>query len=342
MIKFPIELLRLIHLLCSPRFGFHNMAVFNSIERQLLKLSFYNNLKVLTNQQKSKKLFENLNNLMKLVGVNIFSETFSVKSSEFIGKLVVPMISCGISMSFSFYIYINNIDKLLSLIVLLSLFCQVTVKLFVFLRNRNEILHLKQLCYDIIQKLNNPMQKRFKKWVMIGFHLNLFVGMISILSIVCLALLPLVFTLYNNQFILNYDFIIPFSNPEVTSGFVMNYLFQTFLIMLGVIGFAGSAAVIVNFILHSAAFFDCSEVYLTELKTTLTSPDVLNTKDKLSAILGSLIEIHNLNYNFIETFESCFLFYHMLDIGFSILTIVICIFGLTLVRILGTPIFINV
>lgn len=306
--------------------------VFDLIERQLLKLSFYNNLKNLTNQQKSKKLFENLNNLMKLVGVNIFSETFSVKSSEFIGKLVIPMISCAISMSYSFYIYINNIDKLLSLIVLLSLFCQVTIKFFVFLRNRDKVLQLKQLCTDTIQKLNNPMQKRIEKWIMIGFHLNLFVAIVSILSIVFLALLPLIFTLYKNQFILNYDFIVPFSNPEVLSGYVINFLFQTFLIMLGVFGFSGSAAIIVNFILHSAAFFDCSEVYLTELTTALTSGNLLNTRDKLRFILESLIEFHNINYNFIDTFESVFLFYHMFDIGFSILTIVICIFGLTLVR----------
>lgn len=305
------------------------MKILNAINKLLCKTSYYIELSDTTNQQKSSKLFENVNNVLSIIGQAFLREEFSIKSSTFVKRTVISLILLTISMFYSFYIYFNNLDKLLSLTVLLSIFCQEIMKIVLFVQNRDKILQLKQLCGDIISALNNDeMQMRFEKWILICFHFNLLALVLSVFAILCLTSFPLIFTLYNNRFILNYDFIIPFSNPDILSGYVVNYLFQSVLIILGVIGFAGSSTVVVNFIIHSAALFHCSEIYVKELKDVLKNHNQTKNTDRL---LKNIIEIHNSNYNLIKTFESCFKFYHLLDLSFSVITIVFCIFGLTLV-----------
>lgn len=174
------------------------------------------------------------------------------------------------------------------------------------------------------------MQECFEKWIIIGILINSLLAVLAISCLFLLAVLPFIFTFLSEQFILNYDFIIPFTDPNELSGFIINYTFQTGLIMVGCIGFAGAANIVVNFTLHLSSFFECSEIYLNQLDDIPN--DYRNKCFQEEKVFKRLINIYNLNNKFLESFEMSFQFYHFFDLGLSMMAIVVCIYGLTLVR----------
>lgn len=303
-------------------------TIFNSLMSRII---IYLGLSNLSSENKSERVFEASNMLMVIIGADISSDKFSVKSNKFLGFIVIPLSTCAISMLYSFYIYRNNVDKLLSLVVIFLIISQAIIKIYVFVQRQNQMKILKDLCRKIILELGAiEEQECFEKWIIIGISINSFFGVLAVSCFFLLAVLPFIFTFVSDQFVLNYDFIIPFTDPNELSGFIINYTFQTSLIMVGCIGFAGAANVVVNFILHLSSFFECSEIYLNQLD------DIRNYYKykccQVEIVFKGLINIHNINKKFLENFEMSFQFYHFFDLALSTLAIVVCIYGLFLVR----------
>ncbi|XP_052899263.1 uncharacterized protein LOC128305715 [Anopheles moucheti] len=109
-----------------------------------------------------------------------------------------------------------------------------------------------------------------------------------ILPVFVLAVAPIVQYILKGEKVLPYAIVIVFTDPEITSHFLLNIAIQYYLMVVGIAGFLAAESVLILFVTSMAGYADVLKNKIDEMNDTLL--DAENSDDR-TAVKSKLREI---------------------------------------------------
>uniref|UniRef100_A0A182IPK8 Uncharacterized protein n=1 Tax=Anopheles atroparvus TaxID=41427 RepID=A0A182IPK8_ANOAO len=119
-----------------------------------------------------------------------------------------------------------------------------------------------------------------------------------VVSTIVFAIFPLLGFLWNGDRILCVSLLIPFTDPAILSHYLLNLLWQLYLLMIGVPGFAAAESVILLFVASLAGYADVLQNEIDELNTMLVEAE--HPPAERTAVKQKLLEIARLHQRILE------------------------------------------
>jgi hypothetical protein len=295
--------------------------------------SFYFRKSNVSTKEMSEKLFWIPNELAKPIGCNIFSEDFNWKTLLF-AHLVFILVSFTIFHLYSLYVFRNEFPRFMFVLITMNIILQSFGKFHAFLIKRPDIMKTVYLCKEfLIFAENQDMINCFEKWLLIGFHAETGVAVSIGLTVIVVTTFPAFIYFYFDVVTLIVGCLIPFTSDQTIIGYSINYIFQVDGCLVALLAFVTALMDVICFLVHFLAFYESLEVLIDKLKSLAVIENKSTEERKeIKRILNKIIDGHNMCYEFLDNFESSFMFYHMLEVGASMSATVMSLYAITKVN----------
>lgn len=293
---------------------------------------FYFRRNNVTIEEMSAKLFWIPNELAKPLGCNIFSEDFNWKNNLFYLSMLVLFIFVTSHIN-ALFIYKDDFKMFIFVVITACMIFQVFGKLHAFIIKRPAMWETVCMCRNFLTFVEDErMRNSFEKWLLIGFHGEALVALVFALLFVFVLILPGIIYLLFDVALTIAGCIIPFTDIKTPLGFTTNLCFQMIGAFLALLAFTTAIMDVVCFLVHFLAFYESLEILLDKLESLIDAEKTVEVEDEIKRILNKLVDGHNMCYEFLDTFESSFMFYHMFEIGGSMCATVLCLYAVTKVN----------
>jgi hypothetical protein len=291
---------------------------------------FYFRKNHVTTEEMSEKLFWIPNEMAKPLGCNIFSEDFTWKTILF-AMLMTIFLIFTISHFYSLYIFRSDVSRFMFVLITMNLVVQSFGKLYTFVTLRPDIMKTVYLCKSFLRFCENQeMRDCFEKWLLIGFHGEVAVAFCLTIAYIFVVTFPAIIYLVFDSVTLIAGCVIPFTDDQTTIGYTINYTFQSIGGFLTILAFSTALMDVICFLVHFLAFYESLEVLIEKLKSLAKIKKKTDDQNKeIKRILNKIIDGHNMCYEFLDNFESSFMFYHMIEIGASMSATVMSLYAIT-------------
>jgi hypothetical protein len=213
----------------------------------------------------SRKIIKATDSIGKLTGCHIFSPDFVFFHPAFI----VMMIDLVTYLSVSFdniYEFRKDFERQIFCVVTLGMGFQAIMKIYTFVVRREDVLKLLKLAEDFHESSNDPkVAKIFEKWMMVMAHIGGFLALLYSAVALLIFIYPAIFYLIVGTKILHFGFILPGIDWTTPTGYIINFIFQTYQIYGVVSSFFATCIYMIFFIINVFGQFELIEVEVEKL-----------------------------------------------------------------------------
>jgi len=248
--------------------------------------------------------------LLKLIGCNIFSTSFSYVNP----KLIIVILD------FFTYVPINIYDVYLFRDDFIrDMFCLVTlgngfqggIKLYTFIVQRKNLLKIFSTAEEfIVDMKDRDCSDKFKKWLIISCHVIFGLVILFLFTALLIFIYPAVVYVFVGARSLHFGFILPAIDPETIIGYSLNFLHHTLQIYITIIALVSTLNITVFIIIIALAKYEALCVLLDQLNTLITFrvQDQKQINEKFTEIIQEHVKLIDFLAFFNEIFSPYYLF----------------------------------
>uniref|UniRef100_A0A182G048 Uncharacterized protein n=2 Tax=Anopheles albimanus TaxID=7167 RepID=A0A182G048_ANOAL len=230
------------------------------------------------------------------------------------------------------FLYRHDISKLIFCITTMGFNCQAIVKIFFFTIRRSRVLKLNDFSnkhYRSVLRESDRVQGAICKNLSLMFVITKGTLYLYQMLLITALIVPAIGSFFLGDLLLPFGFILPFANPQETTGYVVNYFFQTIMSYYYYGISAGSDIAIIYNLLTASGQLDCMMALIEELNDQLTqgaAPAAIRRK------IVQIIQLHQFHREYMNKLMHFLYLYHVGAIGCTIFSIIISVLGFVLLR----------
>ncbi|ETN58060.1 carboxylesterase [Anopheles darlingi] len=273
-------------------------------------------------------IVEYIENFLRLIGVSIFKRKWNFFNFVFVvGMTMFPLYMMCVC--YTCFLYRHDTSKLIFCITTLGFNFQALVKIFFFTIRRRRVLTLNDFSarhYRCVKRESDRVQDVICKNLSLIFVIFKGTFYVYQMLMITALILPAVVSFFLEDLILPFGFILPFANPEETTGYVVNYIFQTIISYYYYGISAGSDIAIIYNLLTASGQLDCLMALVEELNDQLAqgiAPTAIRRK------ILQIIQLHQFHREYLKKLTKFLYLYHVGAIGSTIFSIIISVLGFT-------------
>uniref|UniRef100_A0A182P6Z7 Uncharacterized protein n=1 Tax=Anopheles epiroticus TaxID=199890 RepID=A0A182P6Z7_9DIPT len=146
-------------------------------------------------------------------------------------------------------------------------------------------------------------------------------------SILVLTFNPIVQYIFQGERVLAYTILIPFTDPEITSHFLLNLALQYFLLTVGIGGFSAAESVLILFVTSVAGFADVLKNKIDEMNTLLLDAEDTKDRTQVKLKLREIILLHQRVLEYENDLEKRYYLNNWVQVASSVFNLTGAIFG---------------
>ncbi|XP_049547195.1 uncharacterized protein LOC125958113 [Anopheles darlingi] len=266
--------------------------------------------------------------LRRLIGVSIFQREWNFLNFMFV--FGITMLGIYLTCIFySCYLYRHDITNLLFCVSTFGFGCQAMVKIFFFTIIRKRVIALNDSSskhYIFTMHESGRVQGVICKNLSLIYIIIKGTIYVYFFFVLAAVFLPGFASLFITDTLLPFGFIIPILNPDSWTGYICNYIVQSIAAYYYYGISAGSDIGIIYNLLTASGQLDCMMMLIEELNDQLTE-GVESTTIRQKIV--KIIKLHQFHRDYLTELMHFLYLYHVGAIGFTVLTVMISVMGIT-------------
>nr|XP_049466612.1 odorant receptor 67d-like isoform X2 [Anopheles coluzzii] len=230
---------------------------------------------------------------------------------------------------YTVWYYWPNLVKLMESAAVYGVFIQGLAKFYTALRyrkffeamyNRLDLFHYE---YRNHEKNNATLLLLMNRICL----LRKFITLQIIGCILVLSLNPVIQYIIKRERVLVYAILLPFSDPEITSHYLLNLIVQYYLMIAGIGGFAAAESVLILFVTSVAGYADVLKNKIDEMNIILL--DAQNSRDRtpVKLKLREIVLLHQRVLEYEDDLEKRYYLNNWVQVASSIFNLTGALFG---------------
>jgi hypothetical protein len=250
-----------------------------------------------------KFIFDRSDFTAKLIGCNIFSQSYTPVNQRFFHTVGV-ILSMLLVHFYDIYIFRTDLVRVCFILVTLGFALQGFMKVKTFVLSRNKIVDLRDRCERFLTNFNTKeTNEMFESWLMISCHIGVSLFALFFVCDVLFVIYPIIYYLFTGQKVLHCGFELPWIDWQTSLlGYATNFFYTVFLCYTALFGFFVTFFLHILFVLMILGQFDLLKMMLEELNDMIKSNKNGSKNDDIRKQIKLTVELHSelLRYKYLD------------------------------------------